>query len=85
MGTRARLEENKRLAETLERISKRASVLSRCTDDIDEKSFSDIQISLDLLDKAIDLALINQKKKGKEFISDEAIDKIVNDAIKNPE
>lgn len=75
--------QKERLIETLERISKRANTLIKCIDDIDEKSITDIDISLSMLDKSVGYVLKNQKDRGKEFLSDAAIDKIVDEAIKD--
>lgn len=73
----------KRLVEVLERITKKAVSLAKCVEDIDEKSHSDIEVSLSMLEKTFNMALKNQKKSGKKFLSHELIDDTISNLLKN--
>lgn len=71
--------------EKLDGILKISNTLLRLvdngTDDVDDECYEIFKESYDNLNSCLDIVLKNQKKRGKEFLSNDDIDNIVNNAI----
>jgi hypothetical protein len=68
----------------LDTIISRAETLKRCIDDIDLEGKEKIESSRKDIEDSIGIVLSNQKKRGKEFLSDDEIDNLL-DKIKKEE
>lgn len=73
---------NEKQKQKLERLIKFSTTLLKILDDLDDECDSNIDQSLKLIDKCLDIALQNQKNRGKEFLSDSEIDNIVDKVYK---
>lgn len=61
----------------IDTIISRAESLKKCIDDIDLECKEKIESSRFFLEESIDIVLSNQKKRGKEFLSNDEIDNLV--------
>lgn len=76
--------EKESILKQLDIIIKRAESLKKVVEDIDDVALEKINSSRFFLEETFSVVLSNQKKRGKEFLSDEEIDNIV-DKIKKEE
>ena len=80
------IRERHELPELLNRLVHRTKAIANGTKDtptdIDRKTYAKLCKALHNLDAAVDIILTNQKARGKEFLSDEDIDKIFEDLKK---
>ena len=75
------------LPELLTRLVHRTKAIASGTKDtptdIDRKAYAKLCKALHNLDAAVAIILTNQKARGKEFFSDEDIDKLIDDIKKD--
>lgn len=81
------IKEKYELPELINRLVSRTKCLSVVSNDtpkdIDRKTYAKMCKALKSLDEAIDIVFTNQKARGKVFLSDEAIDKLIDDIKKD--
>ena len=76
--------EKESILKELDTIIKRAKSLKKVPEDIDDVALEKINSSRFFLEDTFDVVLSNQKKRGKEFLSDDEIDNLI-DKIKKEE
>jgi len=76
--------EKESILKELDAIIKRAESLKKVVEDIDYVALEKINSSRFFLEETFDVVLSNQKKRGKEFLSDDEIDNLI-DKIKKEE
>ena len=67
---------------TLNTIAKRVETLKRVIDDLDLSGKEKIDSARFFLEECIDIVLSNQKKRGKEFLSNDEIDNLIDKIYK---
>lgn len=76
--------EKESILKELDTIIKRAETLKKVVEDIDYVALEKINSSRSFIEETISVVLSNQKKRGKEFLSDDEIDNLL-DKIKKEE
>lgn len=76
--------EKESILKELDTIIKRSESLKKVVEDIDDVALEKINSSRFFLEETFDVVLSNQKKRGKEFLSDDEIDNLI-DKIKKEE
>jgi len=76
------MKRNNNLFETIETIKSRINTIEKVSkngfNDLDSNCLEDLESSMKILDNIVSKVLENQKKRGKEFISNDSIDNIIN-------
>jgi hypothetical protein len=77
LNIRERLE----LPDLLHRLNKKSAILTKVANnvptDIDRKAYAKMCKALHSLNAAMDIILVNQKARGKEFLSDKEVDELI--------